>query len=82
MLEDILICPRTGNRISLNAGNGVANVEHPNLSYPIRDDTLDLLPDTVDRVPREYDAFAPHFDTHYAAHLGSVFYFTMGRKWR
>ena len=62
MLEDILICPKTKNRIAIDAVNSIAKVEQSDLSYPIKAGIVDLLPDTVDRISKAYDSLASSYD--------------------
>jgi ubiquinone/menaquinone biosynthesis C-methylase UbiE len=62
MLENILICPKTQNRISIDTANNIAKVEQSDLSYPIKDDIIDFLPDTSDRISKAYDSIASSYD--------------------
>ncbi|MFC1735719.1 methyltransferase domain-containing protein [Candidatus Hydrogenedentota bacterium] len=62
MLENILICPKTKSRITIDAENSIAKVEGSDLSYPIKAGIIDFLPDTVDRVSKAYDSIAPSYD--------------------
>ena len=64
MLDDILICPKTQGRMTIDDANGIAKVEGSGLSYPIRDGIIDFLPDTEDRVTRAYDSFASSYDSY------------------
>ena len=52
MFDDILICPQTGHRITIDAEHSIAKVEESDLSYPIKDGIIDFLPDTVDRISK------------------------------
>lgn len=52
MFDDILICPQTGHRITIDAVRSIAKVEESHLSYPIKDGIIDFLPDTVDRISK------------------------------
>jgi uncharacterized protein YbaR (Trm112 family) len=62
MLEDILICPKTKNRIAIDAVNSIAKVEQSDLSYPVKAGIVDLLPDAVDRISEAYDSLASSYD--------------------
>lgn len=62
ILEDILICPKTKSRITIDAANSVARAEQSNISYPIKAGIIDFLPDTVDRITTSYDSVAPSYD--------------------
>ena len=66
----MLICPKTKNRITIDAANGIAKVEGSELSYPIKAGIIDFLPDTVDRVSEAYDSVAPSYDDY--ANLSSL----------
>jgi uncharacterized protein YbaR (Trm112 family) len=41
-IEDVLICPKTRNRISLDFANSEVKVEKTDISYPIKDGVIDL----------------------------------------
>lgn len=62
MFDDILICPQTGHRITIDAANSIAKVEESDLSHPIKAGIIDFLPDTVDRISEAYDSMAPSYD--------------------
>ncbi len=64
MFDDILICPQTGHRITIDAAHSIAKVEESDLSYPIKDGIIDFLPDTVDRISKSYDSFAASYDNY------------------
>jgi ubiquinone/menaquinone biosynthesis C-methylase UbiE len=64
MLDDILICPKTKSRITIDDANSIAKVEGSELSYPIKDGIIDFLPDTEDRVTKAYDSFASSYDSY------------------
>lgn len=64
MLDDILICPKTQGRITIDDANSIAKIEGSERSYPIKDGIIDFLPDTEDRVTRAYDSFASSYDSY------------------
>ena len=63
ILEDILICPKTRSRITIDTVNSsIAKVEQSDISYPIKAGIVDFLPDTSDRISRAYDSIASSYD--------------------
>ena len=64
MLDDILICPKTHGRMTIDAANSIARVEGSDLSYPIKDGIIDFLSDTEDRVTKAYDSCASSYDNY------------------
>jgi SAM-dependent methyltransferase len=64
MLDNILICPKTQSRITIDAANSIAKVEGSDLSYPIKDGIVDFLPDTEDRISKAYDSCASSYDNY------------------
>lgn len=64
MLDGILICPKTHRRIMVDAANSIAKVEGSGHSYPIKDNIIDFLPDTKDRVSKAYDSYASFYDNY------------------
>ena len=64
MLEDILICPKTKNRITVDTANSIVKVEQSDISYPIKDGIIDFLPDTEDRTTKAYDSWASSYDNY------------------
>jgi ubiquinone/menaquinone biosynthesis C-methylase UbiE len=70
MSDDILICPQSGHRITIDAAHSIAKVEDSDLSYPIKAGIIDFLPDTGDRVSEAYDSLAPCYDDY--ANLSSL----------
>ena len=63
-LTDILVCPRTGNRLSFDDGDSVVHVENSDVTYPIVDGIVDFCPEVRDTVSRAYDAFASRYDAY------------------
>jgi ubiquinone/menaquinone biosynthesis C-methylase UbiE/uncharacterized protein YbaR (Trm112 family) len=57
-IEDILICPKTRNRISLDFANSEVKVENTDISYPIKDGIIDFLPGVDDSISKAYDSRA------------------------
>jgi SAM-dependent methyltransferase len=64
MLDNILICPKTHGRMTIDAANSIARVEGSDLSYPIKDGIIDFLPDTEDRITKAYDSCASSYDNY------------------
>ncbi|MHC4445245.1 MAG: methyltransferase domain-containing protein, partial [Planctomycetota bacterium] len=60
--DDILICPKTKNRITIDTVNNIAKVEQSDIVYPIKAGIIDFLPDTTDRVSEAYDSVASSYD--------------------
>ena len=63
-LTDILICPRTGNRLRFDDGDSVVHVENSEVTYPIVDGIVDFCPEVRDTVSKAYDAFASRYDAY------------------
>ncbi len=63
-LTDILICPRTGNRLRFDDGDSVVHVENSDVTYPIVDGSVDFCPEVRDTVSIAYDAFASRYDAY------------------
>ena len=63
-LTDILICPRTGNRLSFDDGDSVVHVENSDVTYPIVDGIVDFCPEVRDTVSIAYDVFASRYDAY------------------
>ena len=61
-LTDILICPRTGNRLRFGDGDSVAHVEDSDVTYPIVDGIVDVCPDVKDKISKACDSFAFLYD--------------------
>jgi ubiquinone/menaquinone biosynthesis C-methylase UbiE len=61
-LEDVLICPKTKNRVTVDTGNSIVRVEEADVTYPIKDGIIDFLPDIDDRISRSYDSIASFYD--------------------
>ena len=57
-LTDILICPKTGNRLRFNDGDSVVRVDGSDVTYPFVDGIVDFCPDVKDKVSKAYDAFS------------------------
>lgn len=60
-IEDILICPKTRNRISLDFANSEVKVEKTDISYPIKDGVIDFLPGVDDSISKAYDSRASFY---------------------
>ncbi len=65
-LADILRCPRTGNRLSLNDGDAVVRVHGAGVTYPIVDGIVDFCPDVKDKISKAYDACSSRYDAYMA----------------
>ncbi|MEW5814648.1 MAG: methyltransferase domain-containing protein [Spirochaetota bacterium] len=63
-LEDILICPKTGKRISFDFENSEVKVKETDISYPIRDGIIGFLPTIEDRISKAYNSRASSYN-HY-----------------
>jgi ubiquinone/menaquinone biosynthesis C-methylase UbiE len=61
-LEDVLICPKTKNRVTVDVENSVVRVNHTNMTYSIKDGIIDFLPDVHDRLSQSYDSTATFYD--------------------
>lgn len=64
MLENILICPKTHSRVTIDAANSIAKVEGSDSSYPIKDGIVDFLPNTADKISKAYDSSASSYDNY------------------
>lgn len=60
--QDILRCPRTGNRLRFDGAAATVRVEHSDLTYPILDGIIDLCPESHDRISASYDKVANRYD--------------------
>ena len=62
--EDILRCPRTGNKLRFDQAARVVRVERSELTFPIIDGIIDFCPGPPDPVAESYDAMAPRYDSY------------------
>ena len=60
-IENILICPKTRNRISFDFAHSEVKVEKTNMSYPITDGVIDFLPGVDDSISKAYDSRASFY---------------------
>jgi ubiquinone/menaquinone biosynthesis C-methylase UbiE/uncharacterized protein YbaR (Trm112 family) len=60
-IEDILVCPKTRNRISFDFANSEVKVEKTDISYPIKDGIIDFLPGVDDSISKAYDSRASFY---------------------
>lgn len=61
-LADILVCPRTKNRLRLDDGSAVVQVQDSDVTYPVVDGIVDFCPDAKDAISNAYDAFSSRYD--------------------
>ena len=54
-LENLLRCPRTGNKLVLDDSQTHYNVTGSDYTYPINDGMIDFLPNEKDRISMSYD---------------------------
>ncbi len=66
-LTDILICPRTGNRLRFGDGDSVVRVHGSDVTYPVVDGIVDFCPDVKDTVSKAYDACSSLYDAYMAS---------------
>jgi len=63
-LTNVLICPRTGNRLRFDDDDSVVHVQNSDVTYPIVDGIVDFCPDVKDKISRAYDAFSFLYDAY------------------
>jgi len=61
-LQDILRCPRTGNRLCVDEAASVLRVDRADLTYPIFDGIVDFCRERNDKVSVSYDKVAWRYD--------------------
>ena len=66
-LTDILICPRTGNRLRFGDGDSVVRVHGSDVTYPVVDGIVDFCPDVKDSVSKAYDACSSLYNAYMAS---------------
>ena len=66
-LTEILICPRTGNRLRFGDGDSVVRVDGTDVTYPVVDGIVDFCPDVKDTVSKAYDAYSFGYDAYMAS---------------
>jgi SAM-dependent methyltransferase len=73
-LTDILICPKTGNRLRFDDGDSVVRVSGSDVTYPVADGIVDFCPDVKDTISEAYDAASFGYDAYmtYATSPGMV----------
>jgi SAM-dependent methyltransferase len=54
-IEDILICPKTKNRISFDPAKSEVKVENTDIAYPVRNGIIDFLPGVDDGITKAYN---------------------------
>lgn len=60
-IEDILICPKTRNKLSFDFANSEVKVDKTDISYPIVDGIIDFLPGVDDSISKAYDSRASFY---------------------
>ncbi|MEA3327852.1 MAG: methyltransferase domain-containing protein [Chloroflexota bacterium] len=63
-IEDILICPKTRNRISFDFANSEVKVKKTDISYPIKNGIIDFLPGVDDDISKAYDSRASFYSNY------------------
>ena len=63
-LTEILMCPKTGNKLRFSAGNSVVHVEDSEITYPLIDGIVDFCPQSNDSVTKSYDKVASRYDAY------------------
>ena len=67
-LTNVLICPRTGNRLRFDDDDSVVRVQDSDVTYPIVDGIVDFCPEVRpgvrDTVSTAYDSFASRYDAY------------------
>jgi len=60
--EDILRCPKTGNKLLFDSADSIVHVEHTDVTYPVIDGIIDFCPRAKDRVSTAYNKVACRYD--------------------
>lgn len=66
-LEDILICPKTKQRLVIDWKKGKAFVKGTDVVYPVIDGIIDFIPGIKDEVSDSYDAMSAQYDAYMAS---------------
>ncbi len=61
-LTDLVQCPNTGRRLQFDHTSQIAHVEGSDIAYPIIDQIIDFMPDTLTKVSMSYDKVASRYD--------------------
>jgi len=59
---DVLMCPKTGNKLRFDNIASVMAVEDSLIRYPVIDGIVDFCHETGDTVSKSYDGFASYYD--------------------
>lgn len=62
-LTDILMCPKTANKLRFDDSDKIVHVTNSDMQYPVIDGIIDFCPEAVDKVSRAYDKVADRYDT-------------------
>ncbi len=63
-LADILVCPKSGNRLRFDNDDFVVRVEGSDAVYPVIDGVIDFCDPGPDRISASYNKLAPRYDAY------------------